>query len=83
AFFSFCLATLPFWSLVQTKEKEEAARQVEQKLATLDLSGLKTDFLLNKGVFTESEIAYFRSKPRNKQGQIVMTTNAEDWQNFC
>ncbi|TAH14054.1 MAG: hypothetical protein EAZ14_04680 [Runella slithyformis] len=45
AFFSFFFATLPFWSLGQTKEKEEADRQVAQKLSTLDLSGLKTDFL--------------------------------------
>ena len=82
AFFSFFLIANPFWSLGQNKEKEEAERQIVQKLATLDLSGLKTDFLLNKGVFTEAEIAYFRTKPRDKNGQIAMTTNAEDWQNL-
>ena len=82
ALYSLFFIALPFLSLGQSKEKEEAERQMAQKLATLDLSGFKTDFLLNKGVFTESEIAYFRSRPRNKQGQIVMTTNAEDWQNL-
>ena len=78
--FSFFLLLSPFWSLGQ--DKTEAERQMTQKLATLDLTGLKTDFLLNKGVFTEAEIAYFRTKPRDKNGQVVMATNAEDWQNL-
>ena len=78
--FSFFLLLSPLWSLGQ--DKAEVERQMTQKLATLDLSGLKTNFLLNKGVFTATEIAFFRSKPRNKQGQIVMQTTAEDWQNL-
>ena len=56
AFFSFFLVANSFWSLGQDKEKAEAERQMTQKLATFDLSGLKTNFLLNKGVFTTAEI---------------------------
>ena len=32
---SLFFIALPFWSLGQTKEKEEAERQIAQKLATL------------------------------------------------
>ena len=64
ALHSLFFITLPFLSLGQKEEKEEAERQIAQKLTTLDLSDFKTDFLLNKGVFTESEIAYFRNKLR-------------------
>jgi hypothetical protein len=82
AFCNLLLFTLPLALSAQNKEKEEANKEMSKKLATLDLSTLKSDFLLNKGVFTETEFAVFRTKPRNKQGQIVMTTTAEEWQNL-
>jgi hypothetical protein len=66
----------------QQKEKEAYQQEVAQKLSMMDLSGIKTNFLLNKGLFDNDEIAHFRNKPRNKQGQVVMNTTAEEWQNL-
>jgi hypothetical protein len=68
----FVLFTFSIDILGQQKEKDEADKQVAQKLTTLDLSDLKTNFLLNKGVFTTDEIETFRKPPRNKQGQVLM-----------
>ena len=63
-------------------QQDEFDKQTKQKLSTLDLSDLKTNFLLNKGIFTTDEIDEFRKKPRNKYGQIVMYTTAEGWENL-
>jgi hypothetical protein len=75
------LTCVPFLLQAQ-KSKEEYDQKVADKLATMDLAGVKNGFLLNKGVFDDDEIAYFRNKPRNKQGQVVMNTTAEEWQNL-
>ena len=78
-FCSLILTLFPFKSYAQQNEFD---KQVAQKLSTLDLSDLKTNFLLNKGIFTTDEIDEFRKKPRNRYGQIVMYTTAEGWENL-
>jgi hypothetical protein len=48
------LACLPFLLQAQ-KNKEEYDQKVADKLATMDLSGVKNGFLLNKGVFSANK----------------------------
>jgi hypothetical protein len=79
--FVYLLTCMPFLLQAQ-KSKEEYDQKVAAKLATMDLSGVKNGFLLNKGVFSANEIADYRKLPRTPKGDIAQTTTAEEWRNL-
>lgn len=83
---SFCFLLLFIFGYTigygQLLDKAEVDKKLAEKLAEYDLDGIKTSLFLNKSVFTTDEIELYRKLPRNKQGQIVTGTSADEWQSL-
>lgn len=75
-----CIAVLAFgYGYAQTpqeKAKVEYEKKVTEQLVRYELKDLKTTLLLNKGIFTEDEVEFYRHLPRNARKQIEVPTSA-------
>lgn len=63
------LAISLFTSLTTySQPKQDWKESGKQKLAKMDVSAIRTDHLLNLGLFSTQQLKQFRQKSKNQQG---------------